>query len=191
MPNKSLIFFFLCASLTTSLCAQTKLEDLLGGSPSSSNSSHLLVFKSDLGEWRRSAVNTSGGLDCAVNYSSASGGIVLIGPTPDGSKGTMLFIGTKLPAVKSTTEVAVALLTDQDPPGRAAQSIKAFQLEGEKAGVAIATDMAATLRAMTDVKRVSLKHKDSVVFEVAMDGMFPARDALAKCMGMPPITKAR
>lgn len=188
MPIFIAVFLLLLAPTTF---AQSSMDELLGGSTRSASSNTQTVYKSTIGEWRRSGVPTSKGMDCAVNFISANGGVVLVGPTAAGSKGTMLFMGTKLPPVKVMTETTVALLTDQDPPGRVAQPIKAFQLEGDRAGVAIATDMAATLRSMKDVKRVSLKHKDQVVFEVAMDGMFLARDALSQCMGMPPITTAR
>ncbi|TAH12827.1 MAG: hypothetical protein EAZ11_05020 [Curvibacter sp.] len=191
MATKSIVLALSCLLLAPSLYAQGGMEELLGGNSRGASANKQTVFKSPTGEWRRSGVTTTGGMDCAVNFSAATGGVVLVGPTPDGSKGTMLFMGTKLLPVQVMTETTVVLLTDQETPGRAAQPIKAFQLPGAQSGVAIATDMAATLRAMTDVKRVSLKHKDRVVFEVAMDGMFPARDALAECMGLPPITTKR
>jgi hypothetical protein len=191
MATKPIVLALSCFLLAPSIYAQGGMEELLGGSARSASSNKQTVFKSATGEWRRSGVSTSSGMDCAVNYNAANGGVVLVGPTPDGSKGTMLFMGTRLPPVQAMTETTVVLLTDQDPPGRAAQPIKAFQLPGAQSGVAIATDMAATLRAMADVKRVSLKHKDKVVFEVAMDGIFPARDALAECMGLAPIATKR
>ena len=173
------------------ILAQGRVEDFLGVSPRSANSNNQTVFKSATGEWRRSGVASSSGLDCAVNFSSKAGGVVLIGPTPDGSKGTILFIGTKLVPVKTMNETMVALLTDLDLSNRAMQPVKAFQLAGEQAGVAIATDMAATLRGMTDIKRVALNHNGNVVFELAIDGVFAARDALAQCMGLPAITTGR
>jgi hypothetical protein len=181
------LLFLVCQTVL----AQASIEDFLGVNPKTAQTTNPVVFKSASGEWRRSGVASNKGLDCAINFVSKSGGIVFIGPTADGSTGTMLFLGTQLAPVQAMTETPITLVTDKDPPGRPGAQVKGFQLPGPQAGIAIATDMAATLRAVGDVKRVSLKHKDTIVFETAMDGMFVARDALAQCMGLPPMTSTR
>ena len=179
-------------SVSPSASSQASIQDLLGLGPASTSGSGSSVYRSAAGEWR--AVRTgSQGLDCAVGFYAQGGasGFLLIGPTPDGSKGTLVFLGAQLPAVDTMTETRVALVTDKDPAGHKATPMKAFQVPSDEPVVAIATDMTATLRGISDVKRVVLKQSDAVVFDLAIDGVFTARDALAKCMGMPPIGAGR
>ena len=182
----------LAAALTAS--AQSSIQDLLGlGSSADSGGASSIgssVFKSAAGEWRLLRPASSNGLDCAVGFKGETGVFALIGPTSD-AKGALLFIGAKLRPVTAMTETRVALITDKDPAGHKTTLMNAFQLPSEKAAVAISTDMAATLRGISDVKRVALRHNEVLVFDLATDGLFAARDALAQCMGMPPIGKAR
>jgi hypothetical protein len=192
MSIRALVLAISLLVVAPMVCSQAGIQDLLGLGPSAKSNSPGGVFKSAAGEWHLVRPG-SNGLDCAMGFFAEAGtlGMLLIGPTPDGSKGTMLFMGAKLPQVNAATETRVVLVTDKDPPGHKATPIKAFRLPGDGSPVAIATDMAATLRGITDVKRVALKHNDSFVFDVATDGMFAARDALAQCMGMPRIASGR
>lgn len=164
--------------------AQSTIQDLLGVGAGQASGSSLL--KSSTGEWRLLNPSKGNGLDCAVGFYGEAGFFGMIGPTSD-SKGTLLFMGPKLSKVTSVTETRMALITDKDPPGHNLAPMKAFQLPGPKAAVAITTDMAATLRGISDVKRIALEHNGKFILDLQVDGTFAARDALAQCMGMPRI----
>jgi hypothetical protein len=173
--------------------AQNSIQDLLGvgiggavGGKASGNS----LLKSAAGEWRLLSPAKGNGLDCAVGFYGDAGFFGMIGPTAD-SKGTLLFMGSKLSTVNSLTETRMALITDKDPTGSRPSQQKAFQLPGSQAAVAITTDMAATLSGISDVKRVALEHNGNLILDLVVDGTFVARDALAQCMGLPRIASAR
>lgn len=171
---------------------QGGLDDLLGlGSSSGAKSKGSSgVFESAAGEWRLFGGANGNGLDCAVGFVGKTGFFGFVGPTSD-SKGTLLFMSPKLRPVNSLTETKMSLITDKDPPGRSTPPRKVFQLPGANAAVAMTTDMQVTLRGISDVKRVALEHNGDLVLDLAVDGTFAARDALAKCMGMPPIGAGR
>jgi hypothetical protein len=169
------------------LClAQASMQDLLGVGAGGGQASSSSLKKSSAGEWRLLSPAKANGLDCAVGFYGEAGFFGMIGPTSD-SKGTLLFMGPKLSTVNSLTETRVALIADKDPPGRSPSQMKAFQLPSAKAAVAMTTDMAITLRGISDVKRVALEHNGQLVLDLNVEGTFAARDALAQCMGLPRI----
>jgi hypothetical protein len=175
----------------SSVClAQASIQDLLGVGAGGGQVSGSSLLKSSAGEWRLLSPAKANGLDCAVGFYGEAGFFGMIGPTSD-SKGTLLFMGPKMSTVNSLTETRMALITDKDPPGRSPSQMKAFQLPGAKAAVAITTDMAITLRGISDIKRVALEHNGQLVLDLTVDGTFAARDALAQCMGLPRIGSGR
>lgn len=147
------------------------------------------LFKSEAGAWYQAGEQPKNGQDCAVLFRGAAGQFGLVGPSA-GSTGALAFIGPLIKPVAQPTEVMVVLSTDKDPAGYSPPPLRAYRLPGQIGSIAIATDMKTTLGGMADSKRIVLKEGDQLLLDLQIDGMFVARDALAKCMGYAPPSPA-
>jgi hypothetical protein len=151
------------------------------------------VFESSEGRWSIFRDGDRAGLGCAFGYMSKTSGrdiLVLEGPQRAArgiSKGRMIFLGQRVPAVTSDRHVRITLRSDDGT----AQTTNAILLpSGATVGVLmIPTDMAASLRASTDTKWMSLELDQREIFRTNIVGNTAIINPMLRCMKQPTVAR--
>ena len=185
--------FLLANGFASGGMAQGLPSELLGDSGIPNQTGGTKVFEDSVGGWALFGGGSPDGKNCAVTYFSQGKILSFIGPDSDGSRGTILFAAASIPASPRQREIRVRLVTDADPANRPTPPGPGFfvPFEEGKGAVAIATSMEATLRGLARVQAAWLEVEAREIFRLEnISGIFPARDALARCMKMAPIATA-
>ncbi len=185
-----LLAFFATANFAV---AANSLDDMLGlshnasGAVGAGDDKRSLVMKTPVAEWRLVAGQKSCGPDGAVVFRGQAGTVALVGPTAHAS-GAIMFMSPNIKLSERAQENKVSMMSNNDPANYVSRPRDAVLMETKIGVSAVPADMSATLKPTKDIEQVRLVADGATLLNLSLAGVFAARDALARCMGMAPTT---